>query len=76
MIKVVMAKTVLDIMEYNGGDVWRSAQEGIDLLKRKADGYGGIIALNTRGEPGVAFNTPRMARAYINEGMSEARIDV
>lgn len=76
MIKVVMAKTVLDIMEYNGGDVWRATQDGIDLLRRKADGYGGIIALNSHGEPGVAFNTPRMARGYINDSLPDPRIDI
>ncbi|HTK80794.1 MAG TPA: isoaspartyl peptidase/L-asparaginase [Bacteroidota bacterium] len=69
MIKVVMAKTVIDIMEANGGDPQKAAESGIDLMKRKADGYGGVIVLNHNGSIGVAFNTPRMARAYMTSEM-------
>lgn len=71
MIKVVMAKTVFDFMEHNGGNAQLAAERGIDLLKRKVDGHGGVIVLNARGEFGVAFNTPRMVRAYRNESMSD-----
>ncbi len=71
MIKVVMAKTVIDMMEQNGGDPVAASEKGIELLKRKADGYGGVISMNHKGEVGVAFNTPRMARAYMTEHMSE-----
>jgi beta-aspartyl-peptidase (threonine type) len=69
MIKVVMAKSVIDIMEANGGNAQAAADRGIELLKRKVDGDGGVIVLNARGEYGVAFNTPRMARAYMTSGM-------
>ena len=71
MIKVVMAKSVIDIMENSSGDAQYAAQKGIDLLKRKVDGYGGVIVMNNQGRFGVAFNTPRMARAFINAEMSE-----
>jgi beta-aspartyl-peptidase (threonine type) len=76
MIKVVMAKTVIDILEANGGDPQKAAERGIEILKSKADGYGGVIVLNRTGGIGVAFNTPRMARAYMTEGMSAPFIDV
>jgi len=71
MIRVVMAKTVIDMMEANGGKAQAAADQGIELLRRKADGYGGVIVLNALGECGVAFNTPRMARAYITSEMRE-----
>jgi beta-aspartyl-peptidase (threonine type) len=64
IIKVVLAKTVIDIMERNGGDPQAAAENGIKILHQKADGYGGVIVLNTRGEFGISYNTPRMARAY------------
>jgi len=76
MIKVVMAKTVVDLMERFDGDVELATKRGIELLKKKVDGYGGIIALNHQGEPGVAFNTSRMARAYVNEQSPEPFIAV
>ena len=71
MIKVVMAKTVIDMMEANGGKAQAAADKGIELLRRKADGYGGVIVLNAVGECGVSFNTPRMARAYFTSEMRE-----
>jgi beta-aspartyl-peptidase (threonine type) len=71
MIRVVMAKTVVDLMEQHGGDPEKAAQEGVKILVRKVDGYGGVIALNAHGDVGIAFNTPRMARAYHHTGLSE-----
>lgn len=76
MIKIVMAKTVIDRMEWNHGDVGEAAKWGIELLFRKVDGYGGVIALNAKGEVGIAFNTPRMARGYMNEQISSPVIAV
>lgn len=76
MIKVVMAKTVIDFIERADGDPQQAAEEGIVLLRKKVDGYGGVIALNDAGLPGVAFNTQRMARAFINEEMREPFIAI
>jgi len=69
MIKVVMAKTIIDRMGVNGGDPEQASVEGIKTLERKVDGLGGVIALNAAGKIGVAFNTPRMARGYMNSEM-------
>ncbi|MBI1807301.1 MAG: isoaspartyl peptidase/L-asparaginase [Ignavibacteria bacterium] len=71
MIKVVMAKTVIDLMEANGGVAQVAAERSIEILKRKAEGFGGVIVMNARGQFGIAYNTPRMARAYINAEMNE-----
>ena len=76
MIKVVMAKTVIDLMEMNGGDPQAAALKGIEVLKRKAEGLGGVIVLNRKGEYGIAFNTPRMARACMNSQMKEPFVAV
>ena len=69
MIKVVMAKTVIDLMDRNGGDPEKAAQDGLKVLIRKAEGYGGVIALNNEGKIGIAHNTPRMARAWMTSEM-------
>jgi isoaspartyl peptidase/L-asparaginase-like protein (Ntn-hydrolase superfamily) len=71
-----MAKTVIDLMETNGGDPTAAANKGIDILHRKADGFGGLIVLNTKGDFGITFNTPRMARAYMNDRMSAPVVEV
>jgi len=57
-------------MVANGGLPQTAAEDGIELLHDKVDGYGGVIVLSKEGQFGVAFNTPRMARAYFNEGMT------
>lgn len=71
IIKVVMAKTVIDSMARNGGDPNAAAQEGIALLKKKTKGKGGVIALSAKGEVGLSFNTPRMAYAYMTAKMKK-----
>lgn len=71
MIKVVMAKSVIEFMERNGGDPEAAVKDGISVLERKAQGYGGLIAINSTGKIGIAYNTPRMARAYINSEMKQ-----
>jgi beta-aspartyl-peptidase (threonine type) len=76
MIKVVMAKTVIDLMEANGGDAQDAAKRGIEILHRKADGFGGVIVMNKYGDCGIAYNTPRMARGFMNSKMSSPHVEV
>ena len=76
LARVVMAKTVTDMMERNGGDPEHAVQEGIKILEQKVDGLGGIITLNRKGAVGVAYNTPRMARAFMNSRMKSPVVSV
>ncbi|MGA7160151.1 MAG: isoaspartyl peptidase/L-asparaginase [Bacteroidota bacterium] len=76
IIKVVLAKTLVDLMEYNGGDPAAAAKQSIQQLEKKADGFGGVIVLNKNGVPAVAFNTPRMARAYRTSEMNSDVVEV
>lgn len=69
IIKIVMAKTVIDLMEWHGKDPAKAVEEGLKILHRKVAGYGGIIALNNAGKTAVTYNTPRMARAYMTAEM-------
>jgi L-asparaginase / beta-aspartyl-peptidase len=43
----------------------QAAQDAIALLARKTQGTAGLILLDRDGDPGFAFNTPRMAYAYV-----------
>lgn len=76
IIEVVLAKTVIDLMDRNGGQPQAAADQGIRLLAMKAEGLGGVILLNKDGNIGYAFNTPRMARAYRTSEMSELVVEV
>lgn len=76
IIKVVLAKTVIDHMEMTGASGEAAAVFGIGRLKKKVDGYGGIIVLDKNGIPSVAFNTPRMARAYRTSDMNAPVVEV
>jgi beta-aspartyl-peptidase (threonine type) len=76
IIRVVLAKTVIDRMEMNSYTGDAAAQFGIERLKNKVDGYGGIIVLDKNGRPSVAFNTSRMARAYRTSEMNAPFVEV
>jgi L-asparaginase / beta-aspartyl-peptidase len=69
IIRVVLVKSVMDCMEQNGGDPESAARAGIEILSRKVHGQGGIIVMNSRGQVSIAYNTPRMARAYMTTSM-------
>ena len=77
IMKIVMAKTAVDLLrqsaicadpaagascEVSAAKV--AAREAVHLLARRAHGHGGLILLDRHGNPGFAFNTPRMAYGY------------
>jgi beta-aspartyl-peptidase (threonine type) len=41
------------------------AREAVHLLAKRTYATGGLILLDCEGNPGFAFNTPRMAYGYI-----------
>jgi beta-aspartyl-peptidase (threonine type) len=55
-------------------DAIRAAQFGISQLE-KVGGRGGLIVLNRQGNPGHAYNTPRMARGWLDTN-GEIRVAV
>ena len=48
----------------------QAAESCVQLLVQRAKGSGGLILLDREGRPGVAFNTPRMAYAYMSADRS------
>ena len=44
----------------------RAATDAVQLLADRGKGTGGLILLDRSGTPAFAFNTPRMAYAYVN----------
>ncbi len=45
-----------------------AAREAVSILADRTHATGGLILLDRNGNPGFAFNTPRMAYAYIADG--------
>jgi beta-aspartyl-peptidase (threonine type) len=74
LMRIMISRVVLDCLQ-RGLSADESSEYAINLLEKKVQGTGGVICLNTDGEPGYAFNTRRMALAYIN-GKGEIRISV
>ena len=75
-MKVVLANRVIDLMAHNGGEPEQAAKDAIAALKRRVNGYGGVIVLNTSGRIGIAYNTPRMARAFMTNTMKSPSASV
>ena len=63
IMKVLLAKTATDLIGA-GHDPMTAARQAIDILARRVGGLGGCILLDSAGQIGFAFNTPRMAYAY------------
>lgn len=66
IMKIVMAKTAVDFLRPAGSTPERAATAAVELLRNRGKGTGGLILLDKKGLPGLAFNTPRMAYGYVN----------
>ena len=45
-----------------------AAREAMSLFAKRTHATAGLILLDRKGNPGFAFNTPRMAHAYVTSG--------
>ena len=63
IIRVTLARLVADLVG-SGLGAGDAAVEGIRVLGSRVGGQGGVIVVGPTGEPGFAFNTPAMARAW------------
>jgi beta-aspartyl-peptidase (threonine type) len=76
-MKIVMAKGAVDLLgwplERNESATDRAqfvAKNSVQHLAERGRGTGGIIVLDMLGNPGFAFNTPRMAYGYVDSSGS------
>ena len=78
IMKVVLAKSALDFLRRPATYVdapnniscgtsaaHLAAREAVHLLAKRTHSTGGLILLDCHGNPGWAFNTPRMAYAFV-----------
>jgi beta-aspartyl-peptidase (threonine type) len=82
IMKVVLAKTATDFLRNPAGSDPTSssrilpkpstpdvaAREAVSVLAKRTHATGGLILLDRKGNPGFAFNTPRMACGYVADG--------
>ncbi len=66
------ARLCVDLLARRGGDAGRSSASFASSASSTARslGIGGLILLDRDGRPAVAFNTPRMAYAYVSADLS------
>jgi beta-aspartyl-peptidase (threonine type) len=69
IIKIALSKVVCELLG-KGLTAQKAAEESIRRLERKINGRGGVIVLDKKGNIGISYNTPKMARAYMKEGMN------
>jgi L-asparaginase / beta-aspartyl-peptidase len=64
-IRLVVAKSVSDLMEYKNYPVQKAAEEMIMKKVPQLGGDGGLIAVDKNGNIAIPFNTSGMYRGYI-----------
>jgi L-asparaginase / beta-aspartyl-peptidase len=67
-IRLVMAKSVSDLVEYKGLSIADATQEMIMNKLPKLGGDGGLIAVDKNGNIAMPFNTEGMYRGSVKEG--------
>ncbi len=75
IMKAGTARTVVDFIE-KGECAQNAAEKAITILKERFSGYGGVIVVTKNGDYGIAYNTPRMARAVYSQTMEEPIVEV
>lgn len=74
IMKTLLSKTACDYMVTMPANT--AVETAVTLLKDRVNGLGGLIAIDSSGHYGIAFNTPKMARAYIDsDGSIISEID-
>ena len=80
-MRLVLAKSAIDRLAHSGATgaalaraaarTQSAARWAVDTLANRIDGLGGIILLDCCGHVGYAFNTPRMAYAYMSQELEQ-----
>ena len=74
IMKVVLSKAVCDFTAQSLS-AQQAAAQAIRVLADRARGLGGLIVIDRFGQIGVSFNTPRMARAWVENDQVIARVE-
>jgi len=67
-MRTVLAKTIADYIEFSQEDAEKAVTYGIDYLRRKVNGRGGVIVIDRHGNCASGFTTNRMIHGWIEHG--------
>ena len=67
-MRTVLAKMISDAMAMRGGDGRQAVAYGIDYLRRKVNGRGGVIVVDRFGNCVSDFTTKKMIHGWIEKG--------
>ena len=67
-MRTVIAKTISDFIYMKGLDAEKATAEGINYLKRKVSGRGGVIVIDKQGKCSSGFTTKKMIHGWIEHG--------
>lgn len=67
-MRTVLAKTIADYIEFNQENAENGMSFGIDYLRRKVNGRGGVIVIDKQGHCASGFTTNRMIHGWIEHG--------
>jgi beta-aspartyl-peptidase (threonine type) len=74
ILAVVLSKSAVDRLEND--QPGEACSKAIAMLKERVKGYGGLIMIDSKGNIGYAFNTPRMAYAFVDgDGNRRSAVD-
>ena len=67
-MRTVLAKTIADIIDFNGLMAPDATKAGIEYLVRKVNGRGGVIVIDRYGNCASQFTTKKMIHGWIEKG--------
>jgi isoaspartyl peptidase/L-asparaginase-like protein (Ntn-hydrolase superfamily) len=74
-VRTVLAKTVLDLVEWRNMPITDAVVEGIARMQHLKNGLGGLIAIDAQGAIAFAGNESHMSRAYMSDTMSNPVVE-
>jgi beta-aspartyl-peptidase (threonine type) len=67
-MRTVIAKTIADALYFKGGDAGSAVRTGMEYLKRKVKGRGGVIVIDGAGNCAADYTTKKMIHGWIEKG--------
>lgn len=67
-MRTVLAKTIADVVEFQAHSATKAVVFGIDYLRRKVNGRGGVIVIDKEGMCASGFTTKKMIHGWIEKG--------
>ena len=67
-MRTVISKTISDFIYMQGMDAEQATKAGIEYLRRKVKGRGGVIVIDKNGNCASGFTTKKMIHGWIEKG--------